>query len=93
MGVGKTTVGKRIPDRVTGTAFIDGDWCLDLKSVTLLCDEEELTARWKGDTACEWCTDEWLACSLRSLPYFAGQENCVDTTGLTADQVADLLMQ
>ncbi len=30
MGVGKTTVGKRIADRYTGTAFIDGDWCMDL---------------------------------------------------------------
>ena len=30
MGVGKTTVGKAIADRYPGTAFIDGDWCLDL---------------------------------------------------------------
>ena len=30
MGVGKTTVGKYIADRCPGTAFIDGDWCLDL---------------------------------------------------------------
>ena len=30
MGVGKTTVGKYIADHHPGTAFIDGDWCLDL---------------------------------------------------------------
>ncbi len=30
MGVGKTTVGKRVADRVPGTAFIDGDWCMDI---------------------------------------------------------------
>ncbi len=30
MGVGKTTVGKYIAEHHPGTAFIDGDWCLDL---------------------------------------------------------------
>ncbi|MBO4368463.1 MAG: AAA family ATPase [Clostridia bacterium] len=30
MGVGKTTVGKLIADKVPGTAFIDGDWCMDI---------------------------------------------------------------
>jgi len=30
MGVGKTTVGKHIADRNPGTAFIDGDWCMDI---------------------------------------------------------------
>ena len=30
MGVGKTTVGKYIADHYPGTAFIDGDWCLDI---------------------------------------------------------------
>ena len=30
MGVGKTTVGKYIADKYPGTAFIDGDWCMDL---------------------------------------------------------------
>lgn len=30
MGVGKTTVGKALADAVPGTAFIDGDWCLDI---------------------------------------------------------------
>ena len=29
-GVGKTTVGKYIADHHPGTAFIDGDWCLDI---------------------------------------------------------------
>ena len=30
MGVGKTTVGKYIAESIPETAFIDGDWCLDL---------------------------------------------------------------
>ena len=30
MGVGKTSVGKYIADTNAATAFIDGDWCLDL---------------------------------------------------------------
>ena len=34
MGVGKTTVGKIIAERNPGTAFIDGDWCMDLHPFT-----------------------------------------------------------
>ena len=30
MGVGKTTVGRLIAEKYPGTAFIDGDWCMDL---------------------------------------------------------------
>lgn len=30
MGVGKTTLGKYIAEKYIGTAFIDGDWCLDI---------------------------------------------------------------
>ncbi|MDE5950147.1 MAG: AAA family ATPase, partial [Acetatifactor sp.] len=30
MGVGKTTIGKYIAEKYEGTAFIDGDWCLDI---------------------------------------------------------------
>ena len=30
MGVGKTAVGRYIADHHPGTAFIDGDWCMDL---------------------------------------------------------------
>ena len=30
MGVGKTTAGKALADRNPGTAFIDGDWCMDI---------------------------------------------------------------
>lgn len=30
MGVGKTAVGKYIADKNPGTAFIDGDWCMDI---------------------------------------------------------------
>ena len=30
MGVGKTSAGKLIAEKNPGTAFIDGDWCMDL---------------------------------------------------------------
>ncbi len=29
MGIGKTTVGTCIADKHPGTAFIDGDWCIE----------------------------------------------------------------
>ena len=152
MGVGKTTVGKYIADHHPGTAFIDGDWCLDIhpfvgsretkamavdnilhmignyqkcsacsmvvlvwlmddpwviqriteglsalqaemKSVTLVCSRENLIARWKEDRVCEWRTDDWLNVSLKSLPGFAVMDNTVDTTGLTVEQVAELIMR
>jgi hypothetical protein len=151
MGVGKTTVGKYIADRNPGTAFIDGDWCMDIhpfvgkaetramavdnilhmignyqecsvcsmvvlvwlmddpwviqriteglsalraevKSVTLVCDRETLIKRWKNDRDCEWRTDEWLDVSQKSLPGFASMDNVTDTSGLSVEQVADLIM-
>ena len=152
MGVGKTTVGKYIADHHPGTAFIDGDWCLDIhpfvgnqetkamavdnilhmignyqkcsvcsmvvlvwlmdepwviqkitqglsalqaevKNVTLTCSRENLISRWKEDHNCEWRTNEWLNVSLKSLPGFASMDNTIDTTGLSVEQVAELIMQ
>ena len=152
MGVGKTTVGKFIAEKNAGTAFIDGDWCLDLhpfvgnsetksmaidnilhmidnyrkcsvcrmvvlvwlmddpwvlqriiegisdmaldiSSVTLICNQDELIHRWKNDRHCEWRTDEWLEISLKSLPYFSEMENCIDTSGLSIEQVAGKIMK
>ena len=152
MGVGKTTVGKYIADHHPGTAFIDGDWCLDIhpfvgsretkamavdnilhmignyqkcsvcsmvvlvwlmddpwviqrimeglsalqaevRSVTLVCSRENLISRWKEDRVCEWRTDDWLNVSLKSLPGCAVIDNTVDTTGLTVEQVAELIMR
>ena len=152
MGVGKTTVGKYIADHHPGTAFIDGDWCLDIhpfvgnqetkamavdnilhmignyqkcsvcnmvvlvwlmdepwviqkitqglsamkaevNNVTLVCSRENLIRRWKDDHNCEWRTDEWLSVSLKSLPGFASMENIIDTSDLSVEQVAELVMQ
>ena len=152
MGVGKTTVGKYIADHYPGTAFIDGDWCLDLhpfvgnretkamavdnilhmignymkcsvckmivlvwlmddpwvlqaitdglaalqaevKSVTLVCDRENLIRRWENDHNCEWRTDEWLNVSLASLPAFAAMENTMDTAGLSVERIAGRIME
>ena len=152
MGVGKTTVGKYIADQNPGTAFIDGDWCMDIhpfvgnqetkamavdnilhmignylncsvcsmvvlvwlmddpwvirtitegvsalkadvKNVTLVCTREALISRWKNDRSCSWRTDEWLNVSLRSLPGFAAMDNTIDTSGLSVDRIADLVMQ
>ena len=152
MGVGKTTVGRIIAEKHPGTAFIDGDWCMDLhpfvgnretkdmavdnilhmianyqkcsacsrvvlvwlmddtwvrrkiadglsalqveaKNVTLVCGEEHLIRRWRNDQNCEWRTDEWLKVSLKSLPQFFAMENTISTDGLTAEQVADMIMK
>ena len=152
MGVGKTATGKLIAEKNPGTAFVDGDWCMDLhpfvgnhetkamavdnilhmignyqncseckmvvlvwlmddewvlqrlmdgldtlqaeaKCVTLVCDQESLIRRWKNDHDCEWRTDQWLAVSLKSLLHFASMENTIDTSRLSADSVADLIMQ
>ena len=152
MGVGKTTVGKYIADHNPGTAFIDGDWCMDLhpfvgsqetkamavdnilhmicnyqkcsvcsmivlvwlmddswviqrileglaalqaeaKSVTLVCDRENLINRWKTDRNCDWRTDEWLNVSLKSLPGFYAMDHVVDTSDLPVDRIAELIMK
>ena len=45
--------------------------------------------RWKNDRNCEWRTDRWLEISLASLPYFASMEDMIDTSGLSAEQIAD----
>ena len=151
MGVGKTAAGKRIADMTPGTAFIDGDWCMDIhpfvgnretkamavdnilhmirnyqecsvcrmvvlvwlmddpwviqriteglsalqaevKSVTLVCDRDNLITRWKNDRDCDWRTDEWLQTSLKSLPGFASMENTMDTSGLSVEQIAEFIM-
>ena len=151
MGVGKTATGKYIAEKNEGTAFIDGDWCLDihpfvgnretkamaidnilhmidnyrkcsvcrmivlvwlmdeewvrerlekgvadmgldLRSVTLVCDRDELVQRWTHDHVCEWRTDEWLAVSLQSLDAFAKMDNCIHTSGLSIEQTAEMIM-
>lgn len=152
MGAGKTAVGKYIAGSHAGTAFIDGDWCLDLhpfvgnretkemaidnilhmignyrrcslcrmivlvwlmddpwvrerimdgiagmeadiQYVTLVCNQVELVRRWTNDHACEWRTQEWLDVSLKSLPAFYAMENCLDTSGLSVQQAAEIIMQ
>ena len=152
MGVGKTTVGKTIADRFPGTAFIDGDWCMDLhpfvgnretkemaidnilhmirnyrdcsqcemvvlawlmddewvisrlikgvealrmdiKSVTLVCDESQLKKQWKEDSSCPWRTDEWLNISIRSLEFFQSREDSINISGKAVNDVVDVIMQ
>lgn len=152
MGVGKTTVGKLIADSSPGTAFIDGDWCMDIhpfvgnretkamavdnilhmignyqqcsecnmavlvwlmddawvrqrimeglsvlqtepRYFTLICDRESLIRRWENDKGCEWRTDKWLEASLNSLSCFASMENVIDTGNLSAEQVAETILQ
>ena len=151
MGVGKTTVGKTIADRFPGTAFIDGDWCMDLhpfvgdretkemaidnilhmirnyrdcsqcemvvlawlmdnewvisqlikgvgalrmemKSVTLVCDESQLRNECKEDSSCPWRTDEWLNISIRSLEFFQSREDSINISGKTVNDVVDVIM-
>ena len=65
----------------------------EVKNVTLVCSRENLIRRWKDDHNCEWRTDEWLNVSLKSLPGFASMENIIDTSDLSVEQVAELVMQ
>ena len=65
----------------------------EVKSVTLVCDRENLIRRWNHDQDCEWRTDAWLNVSLKSLPGFESMENTIDTGGLTIEQAADLVMK
>ena len=65
---------------------------LETKSVTLMCDKDELVARWKNDNRCEWRTEEWLAVSLKSLPQFEQLENTLDTTGLSITEIAQSII-
>ena len=152
MGVGKTTVGKHIADTNPGTAFIDGDWCMDIhpfvgnqetramaadnilhmidnyrkcsvckqivlvwlmddlnvlqrikegitktgleiRSVTLVCDNEHLISRWKNDEKCEWRTEEWLATSLASFRFFSSLDDAFDTNDMSVQQIADAVLK
>ena len=81
-------------DRWVYDRIIGGITSLEMEpvSVTLMCSREELIARWKADDKCEWRTDEWLNVSLRSLPYFAVQNNCIDTTGLCVPEVVQNIL-
>ena len=151
MGVGKTTIGTHIADKYPGTAFIDGDWCMDIHpfvgnsetkamavdnilhmvknynkssycdmvviswlmddsgvfaslikglaemdaditSVTLMCSEEQLRKQWNDDKTCPWRTDEWLNVSIKFLKCFEQFENCIDTTGLSVEEVVERIM-
>ncbi len=150
MGIGKTTAGNFIADRHPGTAFIDGDWCMDIhpfvgnretkemavdnilhmirnyrecsecgmivlawlmddawvyekltagiresgleiRSVTLVCGEEQLRKQWMADKNCPWRTGEWLEAALKSLDHFSQADNCINTSGLSVEEVADLI--
>ena len=66
---------------------------LEVRSVTLVCDQEELIYRWKNDHTCEWRTDEWLDVSLKSLSAFQQMENCIDTSGFSIEEIAEVIMQ
>lgn len=64
----------------------------EVKYVTLTCDRENLTRRWKNDHGCDWRTDAWLDVSLKSLEGFSSMGNTIDTSGLSVRQVADLVL-
>lgn len=61
---------------------------------TLLCTEEALGARWRGDKLCPWRTEENLRVSVRSLEAFSRLPGVpVDTSGMTAEQVRDHILK
>ena len=65
----------------------------EVRSVTLVCDRDNLIRRWKQDLHCEWRTDEWLNVSLKSLPGFSAMDHVIDTSDLSVDRVAELIMR
>ena len=68
MGVGKTTVGRFIADSNPGTAFIDGDWCMDIhpfvgntETKAMAVDNIlHMVANYKNCTACKMVVLVWL---------------------------------
>ncbi|MCM1256926.1 MAG: hypothetical protein NC307_03650 [Roseburia sp.] len=75
--------------------IIDGifEMGLEVKSVVLVCNKNDLINRWENNKNCEWRTQEWLEVSLRSLSLFSSLDNCIDTSGLTVDKIADMIMR
>ena len=76
-------------------AIMDGLSALraQVKIVTLVCDRDVLTRRWNNDQTCKWRTDTWLSISLKSLPTFTAMKNVIDTSHLSVEQVAELIME
>ncbi|GFI44102.1 shikimate kinase [Lachnospiraceae bacterium] len=68
MGVGKTTVGKYIAEKYAGTAFIDGDWCLDLHPFVGNCETKtmaidnilHMVRNYKNCSLCKMIVLVWL---------------------------------
>jgi predicted ABC-type ATPase len=153
MGVGKTTTGQSLCDKIGRAAFIDGDWCLDIhpfignketKSmaidniihmiknyyncsecdvivlswiiskkniekiiiglkdinikiycITLICNEEELTERWKKDKIVSWRNNEWLIDSIKSIEDFKSRvdENVIDNGKMAINEVINKILE
>lgn len=66
---------------------------LEACEYTLICSEEQLRRQWAEDTTCPWRTEEWLRISVKSLQHFSSLDNCFDTTGLSAEAVADRIIE
>lgn len=104
MGVGKTTVGRLVQKALFQSAFIDGDWCLELESgaraagletpwFTLLCTEQALKRRWLDGKPCPWRTEENLKISIGSLETFRGLPGVqINTAGKTPEQVRNRIL-
>ena len=68
MGIGKTTVGTCIADKHPGTAFIDGDWCMDLHPFVGTKETKEMAIdnilhmirNYKDCSACKMVVLAWL---------------------------------
>ena len=68
MGVGKTTTGRLIAERYPGTAFIDGDWCMDIHPFVGNRETKEMAidnilhmiGNYQGCSACRMVVLVWL---------------------------------
>lgn len=75
-------------------SIIDGisNLQMEIKSVTLICDKENLHTRWKNDKVNEWRIDKWFEISLNLLLYFETLDNCIDTSNLSIGKIARTIM-
>ena len=60
MGVGKTTIGKAIAEKNPGTAFIDGDWCMDIHPFVAVDNILHMIGNYQRCSECNMVVLAWL---------------------------------
>ena len=97
MGVGKTTVGKHIAEQNPGTAFIDGDWCMDIhpfvgsrETRAMAVDNIlHMIGNYQKCSVCERVVLAWLMDDPRVIESLADGLSALQATAKTATLVCD----